>query len=91
VDDTFQRGKPIVFFWGSRPYAGGMNAGLEEVVSTMRAGGLRKCTIPPAAGFGDQVYALRGTAHAGEKTGMVQPNSTLEYEVELVRVSVPPS
>lgn len=90
-EDTSARNKPIVFPFRSRPFTGGMNAGLEEVLSSMRAGGRRKATIPPAMGFGDKAFSLRPTLHAGDKEAVVPPNSTLEYEVTLVRVSPPPT
>ena len=32
------RGKPIVFLSGGRPFTGGMCAGAEEALSTMKAG-----------------------------------------------------
>lgn len=68
-----------------------MNSGVEEVLSTMRAGGKRNCTVPPDAGFGDVAYTIRNTRHAGDKGAVVPASSTLSYEVELVRVSIPPS
>ena len=37
-EDTAERGKPIVFFYGSRPFTGGLCAGVEEALATMRAG-----------------------------------------------------
>jgi FKBP-type peptidyl-prolyl cis-trans isomerase len=57
----------------------------------MKVGGKRRVIIPPNMGFGDQAYALKGTRHAREKEGVVPANSTLEYELDLVRVSIPPS
>jgi hypothetical protein len=38
VEDTAASGKPIVFIYGSRPFAGGMCAGTEEALATMRVG-----------------------------------------------------
>ena len=38
-EDTKARGKPIVFFFKSRPFTGGMCEGVEQVLSTMKAGG----------------------------------------------------
>ena len=37
-EDTRARGKPIVFFYGSRPFTGGLCLGVEEALSDMRAG-----------------------------------------------------
>jgi FKBP-type peptidyl-prolyl cis-trans isomerase len=91
VEDTFKRNKPIVFPFNSRPFTGGICAGVEQALSTMRAGGRRLVTVPPEAGFGSEAYSLRGTRHASDKEAVIPPNSTLQYELNLVRVSVPPS
>jgi FKBP-type peptidyl-prolyl cis-trans isomerase len=91
VDDTIKRGKPIVFPFKSRPFTGGLNPGLVEVVSGMKAGGRRSTTVPPTMGFGDEAYALKATLHASEKGHVVPPNSPIEYDVTLVRVSIAPS
>lgn len=50
-------------------------------------------TVPPALGFGEEGISLRGTLHAPDKEARadVPPNATLRYELELVRVSIPPS
>jgi FKBP-type peptidyl-prolyl cis-trans isomerase len=48
-------------------------------------------TVPPEAGFGSEAYSVRGTRHAADKDAVIPPNSTLLYELTLVRVSVPPS
>ncbi|KAI3430819.1 hypothetical protein D9Q98_009230 [Chlorella vulgaris] len=90
-EDTLARGKPIVFLYGKRPLAGGMCPGAEQALSTMRAGGRRRVTIPPQLGFGDSGVTLRPTEHVPEKAGVVPPGATLEYELSLVRVSIPPS
>lgn len=39
--DTRKQGRPIVFTYGSLP-SGGMCAGTDEVLATMKAGGKRK-------------------------------------------------
>lgn len=80
-----------MFPFRSRPFTGGINSGVEEVVSTMRAGGRRNCTVPAEAGFGDVAYSIRNTRHAGDKGAVIPASSTLSYELELVRVSIPPS
>ncbi|KAG2428554.1 hypothetical protein HYH02_014358 [Chlamydomonas schloesseri] len=90
-ESTRKRGKPIVYIYGSRPFTGGNCAGLEEALSTMKAGGRRLVTIPPALGFGERGAVLRPTEHVPDKQGIVPPNATLVYDVELVRVSIPPS
>ena len=38
-EDTKERGKPIVFTYGSRPFTGGICRGVEEALGSMRAGG----------------------------------------------------
>ena len=38
-----------------------------------------------------QGLTLRPTEHVPEKAGVVPPGATLEYELSLVRVSIPPS
>lgn len=37
-EDTKERGKPIVFTYGARPFVAGLCQGVEEALSTMRAG-----------------------------------------------------
>eukprot|EP00887_Chlorella_sp_A99_P007305 scaffold2.g7305.t1 len=88
--DTSQ-GKPIVAIFGRRPFTAGLNAGLEEALSSMRAGGRRRVVVPPALGFGAEGAVLWPTPQASDKAGVVLPNSTLEYDLELLRVSIPPS
>lgn len=44
-------------------------------VEPMRAGGIRKLIIPPALGYGDKPM------------GTIPPNSTLIFEIELLRVT----
>jgi len=90
-EDTLARGKPIVFFYQSRPFTGGLCPGVEVALRTMRAGGRRRVVVPPELGFGDNGVTLRPTEHVPEKQGSVLPGATLTYELELVRVSIPPS
>lgn len=47
--------------------------------------------VPPQLGFGEHGVTLRPTEHVPEKQGVVPPGATLEYELTLVRVSIPPS
>lgn len=89
--DTYDTGKPIVFIYKSRPFTGGMCQGLEMAMETMKAGGKRHVTIPPQYGFGENGIALKPTLHVPEKQGVVSPGALLEYDMELVRVSIPPS
>lgn len=83
--------QPIVFTFGSRPFTGGMCRGTEIALADMRAGGRRLVVVPPELGFGPEGNVLRSTRHVGDKQGVIPPNATLEYELELVRVSIPPS
>lgn len=90
-EDTRARGKPIVYLYGKRPYAGGTCRGVELALAGMRAGGRRRVVVPPELGFGDAGATLRPTEHVPEKAGIVPPGATLEYDLTLVRVSIPPS
>lgn len=39
-EDTRERGRPIVFLYGGRPFTGGLCKGVEEAMASMRAGQL---------------------------------------------------
>ena len=70
-DSSRDRGDPFVFPLGGRRVI----AGWDEGVQGMRVGGVRKLTIPPALGYG-----VRGAG------GVIPPNATLVFEVELLGV-----
>ena len=89
--DTYAPGaKPLVLLFGTK-LSGGICPGAELALSDMRAGGRRIALVPAAAGFGGNGFTAKPTEHVPEKRGEVPPGADLEYDIEVVRVSVPPS
>lgn len=71
-DSSVDRGEPFVFTIGT----GEVIPGWDEGVMSMKVGGKRRLIVPPQLGY--------GAAGAG---GVIPPNATLIFEVELLDVA----
>ena len=69
-DSSYDRNQSFDFQLG----AGQVIQGWDEGVVGMKVGGKRKLVIPPSLGYGSQA------------TGSIPPNSTLIFEIELIKI-----
>lgn len=68
--ETSRTGDPLVFTLG----AGQLIEGFDRGLVGMKVGGTRRLTIPPSMGYGSS------------RNGPIPPNSTLVFEIELLKV-----
>lgn len=73
-DSSLDRGEPFAFHIGAQQVIGGWDEG----VATMKVGGKRTLVVPPELGYG-----ARGAG------GVIPPNATLIFDVELLDVKGP--
>ena len=71
-DSSVDRGEPFEFTIGQ----GQVIAGWDQGIATMKVGGKRTLIIPPVLGYGA----------SGVGGGLIPPNATLLFEVELLEV-----
>ncbi|XP_010459425.1 PREDICTED: peptidyl-prolyl cis-trans isomerase FKBP17-2, chloroplastic-like [Camelina sativa] len=87
VVDTFGskgKKKPLALVVGSKPYSKGLCEGIDYILRSMKAGGKRRVIVPPSLGFGEEGAEL-------ESGLQIPPNASLEYVIEIDRVSIAPA
>lgn len=84
INDSKRKKGPLALVMGSRPYSKGICEGIEYVLRSMNGGGKRRVIVPPSLGFGEE------GAEFGE-AAKIPPFATLEYVIELEKVSIAPS
>jgi FKBP-type peptidyl-prolyl cis-trans isomerase FkpA len=72
-DSSYDHGTPFSFTLGT----GSVIRGWEEGLLGMKVGEVRRLTIPPELGYGQ----------TGAGNGLIPPNATLIFEVELVKIN----
>ncbi len=72
-DSSYDRGQPLTFMLGQKQVI----AGWDEGISMMRVGGKARLIVPPQLGYG-----------AAGASGVIPPNATLYFDVELVEIKV---
>lgn len=83
--DTFEADqKPLALVMESRPYTRGVCEGIEYVLRSMKAGGKRRVIVPPSLGFGEKGMDLGNGVQ-------IPPFATLEYIVQVDKVSIAPA
>ncbi|XP_010498200.1 PREDICTED: peptidyl-prolyl cis-trans isomerase FKBP17-2, chloroplastic-like [Camelina sativa] len=85
--DTFGskgKKKPLALVVGSKPYSKGLCEGIDYILRSMKAGGKRRVIVPPSLGFGEEGAEL-------ESGLQIPPNASLEYVIEIDRVSIAPA
>lgn len=84
VDTNKNDKKPLVLVMGNRPYSKGVCEGIEYALRFMKAGGKMRVIVPPSLGFGETGANLGSGVE-------VPPFATLEYIIELDKVSIAPA
>lgn len=83
--NTFESDKkPLALVMESRPYSKGLCEGVEYALRSMRSGGKRRVIVPPNLGFREKGADLGSTVQ-------IPPFATLEYIVQVDKVSIAPA